>query len=103
VNLVNTDAVEARIEDFIRTQFNVSSTDNGFGRTVDLFQLGYVDSVGFAELIAFLQEEFGVELPESDLLSDDFVRISGMARIVSRLTGEPAPGLPQRARDRVER
>lgn len=70
----------------MRTQFEVDPDDAGFDRAIDLFELGYVDSVGFAELLAFFSEEFGVEVPEDDLLSDEFLRIDGMARIVSRLT-----------------
>jgi acyl carrier protein len=82
---MKTDHIADRIEMFVRAQFEVSPTDDGFGRTIDLFELGYVDSVGFAELLAFLSEEFGVEVPESELLSDEFVRINGIASIVSRL------------------
>jgi D-alanine--poly(phosphoribitol) ligase subunit 2 len=78
--------IASRIEAFVRSQFEVDPSDDGFDRTVDLFQLGYVDSVGFAELLAFLAEEFGVEVPEDDLLSEDFLSIDGMAGIVSRLT-----------------
>jgi D-alanine--poly(phosphoribitol) ligase subunit 2 len=83
-------AIAERIEAFIRSQFEVDPNDDGFDRTVDLFELGYVDSVGFAELLAFLGEEFGVEVPEDDLLSDEFLRIDGMAMIVSRLTVDAA-------------
>ena len=74
-----------RIEAFVRTAFDVSPSDDGFGRDVDLFELGYVDSVGFAELLAFIAEEFGVDIPEEDLLSEGFTRIDGMADIVCRL------------------
>jgi D-alanine--poly(phosphoribitol) ligase subunit 2 len=83
-------AIAERIEAFIRSQFEVDPNDDGFDRTVDLFELGYVDSVGFAELLAFLGEEFGVEVPEDDLLSDEFLRIDGMAMILSRLTVDAA-------------
>jgi acyl carrier protein len=76
-----------RIEAFVQTAFDVDPHDNGFDRTVDLFELGYIDSVGFAELLAFFAEEFGVDVPEEELLSENFARIDGMARIVSRLTG----------------
>ena len=78
-------AIADRIEAFVRTEFDVSPSDNGFDRAVDLFELGYIDSVGFAELLAFLTEEFGVDIPEDDLLSEDFTRIDGIADIVSRL------------------
>jgi acyl carrier protein len=79
-------AIAHRIEQFVRAQFDIDPNDRGFDRTVDLFELGYVDSVGFAELLAFLSEEFGVDVPDDELLSDEFVRIDGIAMIVSRLT-----------------
>lgn len=77
--------IAGRIETFVRSQFDIDSADSGFDRTVDLFELGYVDSVGFAELLAFFDEEFGVNIPDDDLLSEEFLRIDGMAKIVSRL------------------
>jgi acyl carrier protein len=82
---VSPQVIAARIETFVRSQFDIDSADSGFDRTVDLFELGYVDSVGFAELLAFFDEEFGVNIPDDDLLSEEFLRIDGMAKIVSRL------------------
>ena len=79
-----------RIEAFVRSQFAVDPRDEGFDRTVDLYDFGYVDSVGFAELLAFLAKEFGVEVPEENLLSDEFLRIVGIATIVSQLTSDTA-------------
>ena len=84
--MITQPTIASRIETFVRTQFEVDPGDDGFDRTIDLFELGYVDSVGFAELLAFIAEEFSVEVPEADLLSEDFLSIDGMARIVSRLT-----------------
>jgi D-alanine--poly(phosphoribitol) ligase subunit 2 len=85
VNVQN--GIADRIETFVRTEFEVSPSDNGFDREVDLFELGYIDSVGFAELLAFLSEEFGVDVPEYEILSDAFTHIDGMAAIVQRLVG----------------
>jgi acyl carrier protein len=84
---MSADRIADRIEAFVRGQFAVSSHDDGFRRDTDLFARGYVDSVGFAELLAFLAEEFGVEIPEEDLLSDEFAQIDGMAQVVDRLLG----------------
>ena len=77
-------SLEPRIEEFIRSQFSVSPTDPGFDRTSDLFDEGYVDSVGVVEVLEFLSGQFNVEIPDDDLLSDDFSNIAGMARIVAR-------------------
>ena len=86
--------MESRIEEYIRIQFKISTTDPVFSREVDLFERGYIDSVGFVELLEFLRAEFGVEIPDEDLLSDDFSSIAGLTRIVSRnlKTGARLPG-----------
>src|SRR5215212_10464424 len=76
--------IEYRIEEFIRLQFGVSPTYPMFSRQVDLFEAGYVDSMGIVELLEFLRGEFNVEIPDDDLLADDFSNIAGIARIVTR-------------------
>jgi acyl carrier protein len=90
-------SLEHRIEEFIRTQFSVDRTDPGFSREADLFEGGYVDSMGIVELLEFLQKEFKVEIPDDELLTDDFSSITGMARIVSRCL-ESRPGLSRVAK-----
>jgi D-alanine--poly(phosphoribitol) ligase subunit 2 len=77
--------VATRIEAFVRDTFDVSPDDPNFGRRLDLFEEGYVDSVGFTELLAFIEEEFGIEVPEEELLSDEFLTIDGMGRVLVRL------------------
>ena len=77
--------VQERIERFVRERFSVGEGDPHFDRTADLFERGYVDSVGVVELLAFIDEEFVVEIPERLLMSDDFTTIDGIARIVVQL------------------
>lgn len=74
-----------RIEAFVRVQFSVDRGDLRFDRHVDLFERGYIDSVGIVELLGFFEEDLGVEVPEDDLLSDEFSTIAGMAQIVERV------------------
>jgi len=89
--------VAERIEQFVRTQFRVAPRDARFSRSLPLFEAGYVDSVGVVELLAFLSEEFGVNLPDEILMSDEFSTIDGMAAVICRYgTGDnntyPDPG-----------
>jgi acyl carrier protein len=79
--------IEYRIEEFIRTQFSVSPADPKFDPGVDLFEAGYIDSMGIVELLEFLSQEFDVQIPDDDLLSEDFSSIMGIAQIVSRNLG----------------
>jgi acyl carrier protein len=85
--------IARRTEAFVRKQFSVAPTDTGFTRTAPLFELGYVDSVGVTELLAFLSEEFGVEVSNDELLSEDFQTLDGIAGIVDRCRAgaQPAP------------
>jgi acyl carrier protein len=76
--------IQERIEGFIRSNFGVPDHDPRFDRTVDLYAGGYIDSVGVVELLEFVRTEFGVEVPESDLLDSDFSTVDGVGRIVSR-------------------
>jgi acyl carrier protein len=75
----------ARIEAFVREAFTVDESDARFGRDVDLFEGGYVDSVGLIELLAFIEDEFGLEVPDEDLASAEFTTIDGMAAVLVRL------------------
>jgi acyl carrier protein len=82
---VNETEAAERIEQFVRGQFAISPDDPRFDRSVDLFEGSYVDSVGLAELLGFVEDEFGVSVPDDDLLSEDFASIDGIARAVCRL------------------
>ena len=77
--------VAERLERFVREQFAIDAGDSRFGRSVDLFEGAYVDSVGLAEMLAFIEEEFGVTVPDEELLSEEFGTIDGMAAAVCRL------------------
>jgi len=77
--------VQDRIDAFIREQFRVAEDDPRFDRSTDLYEGGYVDSVGVVELLAFIGEAFDVTVPEAELLSPDFSCVDGIGAVVHRL------------------
>jgi acyl carrier protein len=84
---VNVNEVAASLEGFVRAHFGVSPSDPGFDRVADLFDRGYVDSVGVVELLEFVHERFQVSIPDEMLFSDSFSNIDGIAAIVAQLQG----------------
>jgi acyl carrier protein len=72
------------VEEFARREFSIKPSDQRFDRTVDLFEDGYVDSIGVIELIQFLESTFAIDIPEEDLFSPEFSTINGIASIVIR-------------------
>jgi acyl carrier protein len=77
-----------RLEGWIRTEFSVSPGDSGFGRGSDLFDSGYVDSFGLVELLGFVEGQFGVEISDDLLLSDEFATIEGISHAICRLRAQ---------------
>ncbi|MBS0534432.1 MAG: acyl carrier protein [Proteobacteria bacterium] len=55
----------------------------------NLFDAGLIDSFGFTQLIAFLEETFAITLTEDDFASDDISSLNGIVRIVNRLRAAP--------------
>ena len=65
---------------------DVSREDISLRWETDLFDMGYIDSMGVVSLIAFIEDTYGVQLESEDLFDNRFQSISGIATIlVSRL------------------
>jgi acyl carrier protein len=77
--------IAAELERFIRTRFQISQDDPVFGRETDLWDAGYLDSLGVVDIIEFLQNRFAVSVRGEAVFDPDFVRINGMARLAFRL------------------
>jgi len=82
--------VAASVEAFLRVRSRVSSLDPRFSREINLWEDGYVDSIGVVELIGFIEATFEVVIPDEVLFDPDFTSVNGIARIVSALLGSPA-------------
>lgn len=87
-------AVAETLERFIRDRFKVPPQDQVFSRTVRLWDEGYVDSIGVAEMIAFLESTFGVKISNEVVFSPDFTHIDGIARLVVHLQAGSSPADP---------
>jgi acyl carrier protein len=75
-------AIADAIEHFIRTEYLISASDPAFTREAHLFELGFVDSVGFIELLAFIQARYGVELAGENVFNEKITSIDGISEIV---------------------
>jgi acyl carrier protein len=64
------------IDNFLFGQAGELKDDDSF------LENGIIDSTGVLELIAFLEEQFGLELAESDLTPDNLDSIDKVTRLV---------------------
>jgi acyl carrier protein len=49
-----------------------------------VFQEGFIDSMGFMDLIVFLEKEFGIATGDADLLEENFESINAISDFVMR-------------------
>lgn len=52
----------------------------------DLLSAGIVDSLGILRLVAFIEERFGVKVPDEDVVFENFQSLQAMATYVSART-----------------
>lgn len=80
------------LEQFVREIGRIPATDTTFGPHSELFDSGYIDSLGIVTLTNYIEEQFGVALAEEQLFDPRFTTIAGIAQIVAA----GAPNSPQR-------
>jgi len=79
---ISRSSIAAALEKFIRESAQVPEEDSEFGRSAQLFDSGYVDSLGIVALMVFIETSFGIELAEEDLFDIRFATIDGISEII---------------------
>ena len=85
-------SIAEAIERFIRTEFQVADNDPTFTWDAHLFDGGFVDSIGFVQLVAFAESTFDVKVDEDVLMSEDFTTINGISKVVASSSAQPGRG-----------
>ena len=77
--------VEQRLKHFIATELMYSEDDETLSSDEPLLGSGIVDSLGIMRLVSFIEEEFGVEVPEEELVPEHFQTVNRLTAFVERL------------------
>jgi acyl carrier protein len=72
-----------QVRAFILSNFYVTEAE-GLSDTDSLLDLGIVDSTGVLEVIAFLEETFGIHVEDSELVPANLDSIERLAAFVER-------------------
>ena len=86
---------ENSIREFIRENF-LYGREKPIASDESLLDAGIIDSTGAMELVTFLEEQFGIEVTDADLVPENLDTISAITAFVTRKLGsqserEPAP------------
>ncbi len=82
-------SIEQRVRRFIVENFYVTDS-SALADDASLIQGGWVDSTGMLEVIAFVEDEFGVRISEEEMTPENLDGIARIAAFVAR----KSPGAP---------
>ncbi|CAL9465645.1 MULTISPECIES: hypothetical protein [Streptomyces] len=85
---MNTDAVTARVLDFIRTEFLWSDEDRAIDAATPLLEWGIIDSLRIALLQAFILNEWDVSVPTARIDAKNFKNAASIAAMICELEQE---------------
>ena len=74
--------VHEQLRQFIRDSFLVDD----FSDEESFLASGIIDSLGIVQLVSFVEAEFGVKVPDTDLVPANFDSVAKLAAYVERTT-----------------
>lgn len=81
------DDIRDQLRDFIASNYLFGDRDRLPADEESLLETGVVDSTGVLELIEFLEDQFGIEVAESETVFDNLGSVAGLTRFVAAKTG----------------
>ncbi len=82
---ISVQLVATMFEAFLQENFDVDLEDEFYRRQVNLWEEGFVDSAGVVEVIEFLEETYGMEMPDDLLFDPRFTSVDGIAELIANL------------------
>ena len=81
--------VASRVKDFIKDEILFEDTDASLADDTPLLN-GIMDSLGLMQLVAFLEEEYDVEIDDADMTADHFRTVGDIEDLVNQKVGQKA-------------
>lgn len=89
--------IEHEVRGFIHENFILEHDE--LASDASLTQNGVLDSMGVLELIMFLEQRFGLQIPDDHALPENLDSVERIVRYVSTRLTSSGPEAPQEARE----
>jgi acyl carrier protein len=73
--------------EFVRDELAVGSKKN-IQTSDDLLNAGILDSLGVLQLVAFVEEHFGIQIPDEDVVMENFQSVDALSAYLHQLTAQ---------------
>ena len=84
---MSAEKIRSELGSFVRQRFAIPDNDSDFSDDIDLFNYGYIDSIGAVELTGFVERQFGVRFTDSDWVNFPLSSIREISAFVARRLG----------------
>jgi acyl carrier protein len=71
-----------RVRGFVVQELQFEGSPTELTEDYPLLEKGVLDSVGILQLVSFLENEYGVEIADEELVPEHFGTLGGVARLV---------------------
>jgi len=78
------EAISKRIRDFLFLNFLFGYQENDLDDDASFLEFGLLDSTGILELIAFIEEEFEIDIDDTEIIPENMDSINKVSRFVSK-------------------
>jgi acyl carrier protein len=69
---------KAILSDYIKQEF-LRDNNADLGADQDLISSGIIDSIGILQLVAFIDERFGISVPDEDVVFEHFQSVESLS------------------------
>ncbi|MCU6792905.1 acyl carrier protein [Paenibacillus sp. WQ 127069] len=76
----------SQLESHIRNRYEIEADDDEFTPDVHLFDYGYVDSIGATALIAHIEQTYGIQVTNQDLMLYSMNTVREIADFIQKKT-----------------
>lgn len=83
---ISLEAISQKIRKFLSDNYLFGYAENEFGDDDSFMELGVLDSTAILELIAFIEEEFDINVDDTEVIPDNMDSINRLTRFVYKKT-----------------
>jgi acyl carrier protein len=76
--------IQDKLRQFIINELRWPGEHSKLTNDFNLLENGVIDSLGIYKVVEFIQDEFGIEIPDDDLVVDNFETLDAIDNMVSR-------------------
>jgi len=82
--------LQSEVKRFIVDNFLYGNEGEDLGPDTSLLKRGVIDSTGVLELVAFVEEQYGISVGDDELVPDNLDSISRITSFITRKQGNGA-------------